>query len=148
MNEPGSSPYAIEVFFDGGCPLCRREMQLLQRRDRDGTIRFTDIDSPTFEPSSVGKSLGDLMARIHARLPDGTWLEGVEVFRQLYTIVGFGPLVRLSRLPLITQLLDWGYSVFARNRLRLTGRCTANSCTLAPVPVTLSTRSDDVPQKR
>jgi predicted DCC family thiol-disulfide oxidoreductase YuxK len=35
---------------------------------------------------------------------------------------------RLSRLPLISQLLDIGYSVFAQNRVRLTGRCTAATC--------------------
>ena len=137
MSKPCSSPYEIEVFFDGGCPLCRREMRTLDARDRDGRIHFTDIDAPEFDPATVGKSREDLMARIHARLPDGTWLESVEVFRQLYTRLGFGFLVRLSRLPGIAQLLDWGYRVFARNRLRLTGRCAAGSCALVPaiVPV-------------
>jgi len=78
------------------------------------------------------------MAQMHGRLPDGTWLQGVEVFRRLYAAVGFGPLVLLSRLPLISQLRDWGYAVFARNRLRLTGRCTATSCSAKPDSVPLS----------
>jgi predicted DCC family thiol-disulfide oxidoreductase YuxK len=119
-------------------------MRQLERWDRRGVIRFTDIDSPAFQPASTGKSLSELMARIHARLPDGTWLEGVEVFRRLYAAVGFPRLVRLSRLPLIRQMLDWGYGVFARNRLRLTGRCTTNSCSLvpAPVPIPVRQRSD------
>ena len=33
------------------------------------------------------------MAQIHGRLPDGTWLQGVEVFRRLYAAIGFGSLV-------------------------------------------------------
>ena len=63
------------------------------------------------------------MAEMHGRLPDGTWVTGVEVFRRLYSAVGFGPAVWFTRLPMITQLLDVGYRVFAKKRLRLTGRC-------------------------
>jgi predicted DCC family thiol-disulfide oxidoreductase YuxK len=127
-----SVAYVIEVFFDGGCPLCRREINLLRRWDQRGKIRFTDISSPDFQAAEVGKTDDVLMAQMHGRLPDGTWLQGVEVFRRLYAAVGFGPLVFLSRLPLISQLLDWSYAVFARNRLRLTGRCTSKSCSAKP----------------
>ena len=132
-----SVAYVIEVFFDGGCPLCRREISFLRRWDRRGKIRFTDISSPDFQAAEVGKTDDVLMAQMHGRLPDGTWLQGVEVFRRLYAAVGFGPLVFLSRLPLISQLLDWGYNVFARNRLRFTGRCTAKSCSAEPDSVPL-----------
>jgi len=68
------------------------------------------------------------MARIHARTSDGTWMQGVEVFRRLYTAVGFGALVAPTRLPGIAQLLDLGYRWFAKNRLRLTGRCADGAC--------------------
>ena len=135
MNPSRSTNHDIEVFFDGGCPLCRREINLLRRWDRRGKIRFTDIDSPDFQASAVGMTDDALVAQMHGRLPDGTWLQGVEVFRRMYAAVGFGPLVLLSRLPLISQLLDWGYAIFARNRLRLTGRCTATSCSTNPEPV-------------
>lgn len=111
----------IEVFFDGACPLCAREISLLRRLDRAGRIRFTDISSPDF--ASPGPEHATLMDRIHGRLPDGSWVEGVEVFRRLYAAVGFGPLVQLSRLPGVSHALDWGYRHFARNRLRWTGRC-------------------------
>jgi predicted DCC family thiol-disulfide oxidoreductase YuxK len=123
--------YDIEVFFDGACPLCMREMNLLRRWDRHAKIRFTDISDPRFEPSILGKTYGDLMARIYGRLPDGTLVQGVEVFRRLYAAVGLGPLVALSRLPLISRMFDWGYAIFARHRLRLTGRCTAQSCAIS-----------------
>ena len=68
------------------------------------------------------------MAQIHARLPDGSWLTGVEVFRQLYQDLGFRRLVAISRWPGIAQGLTAGYRLFARNRLRLTGRCHTASC--------------------
>ena len=128
MSTNDASPYEFEVFYDGGCPLCVREIGMLRRWDRRGKIRFTDIDAKDFNPEFVGKSYDELMKQIYGRLPDGTWIRGVEVFRRLYTAVGFGPIVFLSRLPVISQGLDLGYVLFAKNRLRLTGRCNAETC--------------------
>ena len=117
--------YRIEVFYDGDCPLCMREIRFLSWLDRRrGHIRFTNIADPRFEPRALGTDWETLMRRIHGRLPDGTWLDGVEVFRQLYGAVGFGPLVWVSRAPGIRAVLDWAYTRFAENRLRWTGRCS------------------------
>lgn len=120
--------WVVEVFFDGDCPLCRREINWLRKRDRQLKVRFTDIAAADFDPGSTGKTLSELMARIHGRLPTGELIEGVEVFRQLYAAVGLNWLVVPTRWPLFRQFLDWGYRLFARYRLRLTGRCSAQSC--------------------
>jgi predicted DCC family thiol-disulfide oxidoreductase YuxK len=114
----------LEVFFDGACPLCSREARWLRRLDRHSRIRLTDIAAPHFNASLLGLTQDDLLARIHARLPDGRLIEGVEVFRRAYTAIGLGPLVALSRLPGVSSLLDLLYTGFARNRLRFTGRFT------------------------
>ena len=79
----------------------------------------------------MGKSHGELMAEIHGRLADGTFVKGVEVFRNLYDAVGFGPVVMATRLPVIRQILDLGYWAFAKNRLRLTGRCNDSKCSVS-----------------
>jgi len=134
MNPITNAPYDIEVFYDGGCPLCLREVNLLRRWDRLKKIQFTDIDAPAFHADAVGKSYQELMAKMHGRLPDGTWVQGVEVFRRLYGAVGFKRLVALSRLPLISQILSLGYTVFAKNRSRLTGRYDAKSCSIKHAP--------------
>lgn len=118
----------IEVFHDGDCPLCAREIRFLRRLDRRGRIRFTDIAAADFDAASVGLTWEALMLRIHGRLPDGTIIEGVEVFRRLYAAVGFSALVAVTRLPGISHLLDIGYQRFAKNRLRLTGRCADGAC--------------------
>jgi predicted DCC family thiol-disulfide oxidoreductase YuxK len=128
MPAPQLPPHEIEVFYDGDCPLCLREINMLRRRDRRQRIRFTNIAAPDFASAAVGKTHDELMARMHGRLPDGTWLQGVEVFRRLYTAIGFGPLVKLTRIPGVSWLLDLGYSLFAKNRLRLTGRCSTDTC--------------------
>lgn len=122
--------WRFEVFYDGDCPLCMKEIRMLQRLDRRQNIRFTDIMAQDFDAAEVGVSFPSLVRFIHGRLPSGELVQGVEVFRQLYAAVGFGPLVALTRLPGVKQLLDFGYEKFAANRLRLTGRCEADVCGL------------------
>ena len=117
----------LELFFDGACPLCKREISLLKKLDRKGKIKFTDISSSNFNPSTYGMSIDSLMKEINARLSDGTWIKGVEVFRKLYELVGFKFIVKVSRWPVVSQLLDTGYRIFAKNRLRFTGRCLPES---------------------
>jgi len=134
VAEQAEADFDIEVFYDGECPLCTQEIGMLRRRDRHERIRFVDIAAEGFDPSSVGVTWQALMDRIHGRLPDGTLVEGVEVFRRLYAAVGFAPLVALTRLPGIAQLLDVSYHAFAKNRLRLTGRCVDGACALHTKP--------------
>ncbi len=122
--------WEVEVFYDGHCPLCMREIRMLQGRDRDHHIRFTDITDPGFDPSQLGLDFATMMKKIHARLPNGDIVDGVEVFRRLYSAIGFGPVVQLTRAPGIAQLLNVAYDLFAKNRLRLTGRCESDGCAL------------------
>jgi len=122
------SSFEVEVFFDGDCPLCVREIAMLRRLDENGRIRFTDIAAPGFDAGAVGLSYAELMRRIHGRLPNGELIDGVEVFRRLYAAVGFRRLVAFTRLPGVSQTLDAAYSLFAKNRLRFTGRCTPELC--------------------
>ncbi len=130
-----TDPWDIEVLYDGDCPLCVREIRMLQRWDRKrGRIRFTDIAAPGFDASAIGITHEQLMAEIHGRLPDGTWVTGVEVFRRLYAAVGLGAPVAVTRLPGVSHALEAGYRVFARNRLRLTGRCDDGACAVQPAP--------------
>lgn len=119
----------FEVFYDGECPLCVSEIRMLQRMDRHERILFTDIAPPDFEPPA-GLSWDTLMARIHGRKADGTIVEGVEVFRQLYSAVGFSWIVALTRIPGISHVIEQGYRLFAKHRLRLTGRCRDGQCDL------------------
>ena len=124
-----TSDIELEVFFDGDCPLCTKEINFVRRLDRKARLLFTDIAAPGFDAASIGRTHDDLMARIQARTADGSFIDGVEVFRRMYAAVGLSPLVALTRLPGITQLLDASYRWFAKNRLRLTGRCDEGTCT-------------------
>lgn len=123
--------FRVQVFYDGDCPLCLREIRLLQRLDRRGQIRFTDIATPEFDAAAWGTDQATLMGHIHGRLGDGRWIRGVEVFRQLYAAVGLGWVVAVTRVPGLSHALDLAYEIFARNRLRLTGRrCDDGVCSI------------------
>ena len=128
MNSELNNDWKVEVFYDGECPLCLREISLLRRLDRKHRILFTDIADPSFSPARFGMTMKDFMDEIQGRLRSGEWITGVEVFRRLYAAVGLKPVVALTRLPGISHGLEFGYRVFAKNRLRLTGRCDDGTC--------------------
>ncbi len=110
-------PTELELFYDGDCGLCSREIKLLRRLDRGrGQLAFVDITDPDFDPDAVGQSVETLMARMHGRGPDGTWVVGMEVFRRAYRAVGLGWLLAPTGWPLLRPLFDAGYRWFARNR--------------------------------
>ncbi|WP_299470226.1 thiol-disulfide oxidoreductase DCC family protein [uncultured Gimesia sp.] len=115
--------FEIEAFYDAECPLCLREVNMIRRLDRKHKILFTNIADPKFDAEAYGKTWDQFMNEMHARLPDGSWVTGVEVFRRLYTAAGLGWIVLPTRLPVVSQLLDLTYCFCAKNRLRFTGRC-------------------------
>jgi predicted DCC family thiol-disulfide oxidoreductase YuxK len=125
-----SSVFGVSVYFDGECPLCTREIRMLQRLDKHSRIQFVDISRAEFDPATIGLSMSQLMAEIHGRLPDGGLISGVEVFRRLYAAVGFSRLVAISRWPIVRQSLEVAYRLFAKNRMRLTGRCADEHCAI------------------
>ena len=124
VSAPSATRPALQAFFDGACPLCSREMAVLARRDRRGQIEFIDIAAPGFDAAAWGREPAQFMAAMHVKLPDGRWAIGADAFRQLYGVLGFRWIVALTRVPGIRQAVDAGYRVFARNRTRLTGRCS------------------------
>ncbi len=128
-----TNDWKAEVFYDGECPLCLREINFIRWLDGKNQLRFTDITDSEFSTNSVGIDMPTLMAEIHGRSPSGETIKGVEVFRQLYGNVSrghllFGPLTWASRAPGVSHLLDWCYLFFAKNRLKFTGRCNDATC--------------------
>ena len=102
------------VLYDGDCPLCSREMAMLNRIDRGrGRLGAIDIAADGFDPARYGRDLDALMGRIHGVCPDGTVIEGVEVFRRAYAavrrggmavIVGVGPIT--ENVPINSLMLS------------------------------------------
>ena len=118
-----SSAVQLTLLFDGGCPLCVREVRFLERRDRVRRIRFVDIDAADYNPADHGGiAYREAMGRIHAIAADGTVLRDVAVFREAYRLIGLGWLYAPTRWPLIGAVVDRIYAIWAARRLQLTGR--------------------------
>ena len=111
------------LLFDGGCPLCLREVKFLRSRDKLENISFVDIDSSNYEPDLyLGISYKDAMGRIHAINKSGEILKDVAVFREAYRLVGLGWIYAPTRLPILGSLIDQIYKIWAKWRLPLTRR--------------------------
>lgn len=136
-NLDAATSWQVKVLYDGDCPLCAREIRGLRRLDRRrGRLAFEDIAAPDFDAGRYGLDQDTVMARIHGVLPDGTVVEGLDLFRRAYEAVGLGWLLAPSRWPGTRRLFEAGYDWFARNRLRLTGRagddCSDGRCAVPP----------------
>ena len=121
----------LQLFYDGACPLCSREIRFLEGRDRGHRISFVDIASEDFDAGNFGLSHREVINQIHGKLPNGDRIEGLEVFRRAYSAVGLGWLLAPTRWPGLARLSDRAYRIFARNRLRWTGRSEECGCSPA-----------------
>lgn len=125
-NAPCSAPpmAQLTILYDGGCPLCLREVRFLRGRDpRGDRLGFVDIDASDYDPRGHGGiDYREAMARIHGITADGQVLRDVEVFARAYGLVGLGWLYAPSRWPLLGPAINGIYGLWAGARLQLTGR--------------------------
>ena len=112
-----SSPPAIplSVWYDGDCPVCRQEVALYRRIDRDGRIDWIDITALADGDLPPDKSRADLLGRFHAREADGPWQIGVDAFAAIWRVLpGFRWFAFLFRLPIIRQIAQVAYLGFLK----------------------------------
>ncbi|HHX4620468.1 TPA: thiol-disulfide oxidoreductase DCC family protein, partial [Burkholderia contaminans] len=79
-------------------------------------LAFVDIAKPGFDPAPLGVDLPALNRELHARLPDGRMLTGVDSILAAQALTGRRSLVRLLRVPAVRGVLALLYRRFARNR--------------------------------
>jgi predicted DCC family thiol-disulfide oxidoreductase YuxK len=124
-----ASPPRLTLYYDGGCPVCTREIGFYQRRRGAERIRW--INLAQCEDSELGTDLSReaAYARLHARLPGGELISGAQAFAALWwELPAFRLAGRVAALPGIVQALDWGYRGFLKAR-RL-WRSDAAACSL------------------
>ena len=104
---------ALTVFFDGACPLCRREIDHYRRRDREGRIAFVDVAADPAPLAGTGITQAQALAAMHARRADGSMVRGAAAFVALWEqIPGWRVAARLVRgtpglLPLAERIYAW-----------------------------------------
>lgn len=104
----------VTVWYDGACPLCRREIAVFRRLDRRGTIAFVDMA----EPGAIGCPIdrNAFLARFHAR-ESGQLLSGAAAFAAMWRAIPLlRPLGLAARNPVVLRVLDRAYASFLRVR--------------------------------
>lgn len=127
----------LTVFYDGRCPICRREMLLDQQYDIHGRIDGVDLHAAPERLAALGIKQEEAMRLMHAVREDGSLIIGLPAIRAKYRLFerpGLNALVSLSELPLLRGMLDQAYVWFARNRYRFPAwllpapRCADGTC--------------------
>ncbi|WP_248306785.1 DUF393 domain-containing protein [Bosea sp. AAP35] len=108
-----SSMTGPTVWYDGNCPLCRREIAAMRRLDRNGAITFLDVTS---DDTSCPIDRGALLARFHAE-ENGKLLSGAAAFAAMWRAI---PILRpfglAARNRHVGAALEWLYVRFLRYR--------------------------------
>ncbi|XP_065876248.1 uncharacterized protein At5g50100, chloroplastic [Euphorbia lathyris] len=123
-QSPSPQNWKIKMLYDGDCPLCMREVNMLRERNKSyGTIKFVDISSLDYSAEeNQGLDYKTVMGTIHAILSDGTVVTNVDAFKRLYEQVGLGWVYAITKYEPIGKMANAVYGVWAKYRLQITGR--------------------------
>lgn len=121
---------AARVFYDGACPLCRREIAHYRRLRGADRLAWVDISRDQVALDAHGLSREAAMARMHVLDSGGEWQTGAWAFAEMWShLPAYRWLARAVRKTGALPILDRGYSRFARWRLKR--HCDSASC-MAP----------------
>ena len=95
-----------KVYYDESCYVCSLEINTIRKRGEACGIEFIDISDVNFDHA------GDYETEMIGEFA-GAKTVGAETFRRMYEKMGFRKSVAASRLPVLKQLFDVGYYVFA-----------------------------------
>jgi predicted DCC family thiol-disulfide oxidoreductase YuxK len=111
--QSGDPKAAVEVFFDGACPVCRREIAAYRDMRGMEAIIWRDV---AVEPVA-GLDRKAALARFHVRCADGEITSGAAAFLAVWRATPrLAPLARLLDRPPFRGLLEIGYRGFLRIR--------------------------------
>ena len=106
----------VNVWYDGTCPSCRRDVSLMQRLDHKAAINFFDATSSL---SFCPIDRADFVERFHAH-KNGVMLSGVAAFAAMWRAIPIlRPLGVTVRLSWVLAVLERCYRLFLPVRPRL-----------------------------
>ena len=104
----------LTVYYDGACPVCRREIGFYRARTGEAV---RDCNAAPAACPAPDLSREDALRRFHVRLPGGTLVSGAAAFLALWRETpGFRLAARLLSVRPAVALLDLGYEGFLRLR--------------------------------
>lgn len=115
------------VYYDGGCPLCRREIAHYRRLHGAERLDWVDIGREDTRMPGEGPSKAEAMARMHVQDASGNWHTGAWAFAEMWSHLPlYRRLAGFLRVTRTLPVLDRAYALFARWRLKQ--RCDSAVC--------------------
>ncbi len=113
----------LYLLYDGDCPLCRREIAHLRKKNCIDHVVFVDISAPNYQPEKYGGiQYAEAMTQMHAVDAMGNIYRGIPAFVKLYAKTGYPFAAILMQLSPLKYIFFAMYRLFAANRLRITAR--------------------------
>ncbi|WP_374557361.1 thiol-disulfide oxidoreductase DCC family protein [Thermomonas sp.] len=82
-----SAPPKPTLYYDGGCPVCAREIAMYRRQPGAGGVEWVDVAGCDAARLGPGLTREAALARLHLRLPDGRLLDGAAAFAGLWRLL-------------------------------------------------------------
>ncbi len=118
-----NNTHPVTVYFDGSCPLCRREIGFYQRCSGASDIVWQDVSESAQGQPAEDLTCRQAMARFHVRDTQGSLTSGAAAFVQLWlALKNWRWLGKLCSGPLMLRALEHGYVFFLRWRPALQRR--------------------------
>ena len=107
---------ALQVFFDGSCPLCQKEIGIYRNADTAGRIHWVDV-SAEHASGVLPLARQALLTRFHIQTPDGQLISGARGFIEMWQqLPGWRLLASICSIPGVPHTLEIGYCAFLRIR--------------------------------
>ena len=74
----------LTVYYDGACPICRREIAYYQRQKAVGSIDWVDANKNPEQLRTAGITTAKALARLHAITADGEIVSGPRAFQKIW----------------------------------------------------------------
>lgn len=111
-HQVSNQSQCVEVYFDGSCPMCRREIAVYQNIKPDQPIDWVDVSKPE-TPLPIGQTKEQLMARFHTRTAQGEMLSGAAAFVHVWAqLPGWRVLAGLAKVPGMLWVMEKAYNGF------------------------------------
>ena len=97
----------INVFFDGSCKVCTKEVSFYNKHDKKNKFNWIDLNSKNKDLQKLGINKKELLKSLHIQLYDGRVIKGVNAFRIIWREYPF--------LKFLSYILDFKITrIFAR----------------------------------